>query len=577
MNTKLIATLILGSFVLAGCGGSGGGSDTTTSMPDPAGSPLSFASLVNGQIVQPGTYHLVGASDAFVEALEEVEVPANGYAPDSMITVGGVSLRCTSDNSSNCNIAVHEDGSLTTMGTIATILLGGEFPMTATERLIAEERTRAEQEKERADAAEEARHQEQAAREEAERKAAEAAAQARTGTASKAIDGLRSFSADSPVTAGTVTVTPRHAALASVSTTPTVNFASKSLSSASGWSVTTLSNAGFTYNDDLVVYSNRGPATRVLLTQEYSGAGRFQDADDATAGSPIMGAIANADGRLIRSGSFPSTDGDDRSFTANYDPDPNTDGPDDDTNPSNDLTVARIIGTFHGAPGNFQCTPSDTVACAIGRRGDRFTIVSGDWTFHATDTAQALVNDKSYVHFGWWKRVQKSDETQTFQVFRGGVSPSHAATVNGTAFDALGSTATYRGPAIGQYSVYQPLGAQSDSGSFTASAVLTADFTSNLLSGTVSGLSNDPSWSLTLNATDMTGGQVDAGGTTDWTIAGNTSRRRGQWDATFYSEAPYVGQVPDVVIGDFTGVFDADGDAANGDVGHIIGAFGARK
>ena len=37
MNTKLIAALILGSFVLAGCGGGGGSGDTTTSMPEQPG------------------------------------------------------------------------------------------------------------------------------------------------------------------------------------------------------------------------------------------------------------------------------------------------------------------------------------------------------------------------------------------------------------------------------------------------------------------------------------------------------------------------------------------------------------
>ena len=566
MKTKLIAALILGSFVLAGCGGGGGGGDTTTSMPDPAGSPLSFASLVNGQIVPPGTYHLVGASDAFLEALGDVEVPADGYAPDSMITVGGVSLRCTSDNSANCNIAVHGDGSFTTMGTIATVLAGNEFPMTAAERLIAEERARADAEQARADAAEAARQQEEAAKEQAEQEAAEAAARARTGDARRAIVGLRSTTA-----VGTVAVTPRHGALAGVTATPTggsaVNFASKSLSSSSGWSVTTLSNSGFTHNDDLVVYSNRGPATRILLTEEYSA--RFTDSDPATAGTEMMAAISSADGRLIRSGSFPTVDGDDKSFSNNYDSDTATMG----------LETVRISGTFHGASGNFQCDATPSQACTIGRRGDRYTIEAGTWTFHTTDAARALVDDKSYVHFGWWKREQKSDEAQTFQTFRGGVSADHVATTGGgSAFDALGSTAIYRGPAIGHYAIYQPLGTQSDSGSFTASAELTANFTSNMLSGTVSGFSNDPDWSLTLNSASMAGGDVDANsGTTDWTIAGNTSRRQGAWDATFYSEAPYVGQTPEVVIGDFTGIFDADNDAANGDVGRIVGVFGARK
>ena len=555
MNTKLIAALILGSFVLAGCGGGGGGGDTTTSMPDPAGSPLSFASLVNGQIVPPGTYHLVGASDAFLEALGDVEVPADGYAPDSMITVGGVSLRCTSDNSANCNIAVHGDGSFTTMGTIATVLAGNEFPMTAAERLIAEERARADAEKARADAAEAARQQEEAAKEQAEQEAAEAAARASRADARAAHTGLRGTAAT-----GTVAVTPRYNAVADVSiTSPSVNFAGKSLSSAGGWSVTTLSNAGFTHNDDLVVYSNRGPATRLPLVQEDS---RFTDNAPDTANTPIQATMADTDEALIRSGSFPTTDGENKNFPNNFENDDTSEGPD----------IVRISGTFRGASGHFQCA---TQPCTIGRRGDRYDLVAGTWTFHATDAARILVDDRSYVYFGWWKREQKSDESLTFQTFYDVTDANSATTGAGANFNLLGGGAIYRGTAIGQYAIYQPLGAQSDSGSFTASAELSADFANDLLSGNVTGFSNDPDWSLTLNAQSMAGGNV-SGGAVDWTIAGNPSRRQGTWEAEFFSESAYVGQVPDAVIGGFTAIYDGDTNVDE-DVGRIVGVFGARK
>ena len=570
MKTKLMAALAIGALMLTGCGG-GGGDGTSTGMVDPAGTPLSFVDLVVGDIVESGTYHLVGASDAFLEALEDEEVPADGYAPGSMITVGGVSFRCTADNTSNCNIAVHDDGGFTTVGTIATVLFGAEFPMTDIERLIAAERAkteaekaRADAEKARADAAEAARQQEQAAREEAERQAAEAAATANQAGAKEAIEGLRRTN-----DIGDIDVTAKYAAIADVDAEVSgnaVNFASKSRSSASGgWSVTTLSNSGFTHNDDLVVYSNRGAPTRVLLTQgEYSS--RFIDSETDTANTPISAAISNTDGRLIRSGSFPTQDGADKPFANNYendDPPDTADGPD----------IVRFGGTFHGASGYFHCTAQP---CTIGRRGDRYTIVEGTWAFHTTDAARALIDDKSYMYFGWWKREQKSNEMLTFETFHGVKAAAYLATVDATNFNLLGGSATYRGRAIGQYAIYQPLGAQSGTGSFTASAMLTANFTDNLLSGTVTGFSNDPDWSLTLNSRTMAGGSV-AGGTTDWTIAGNTSSRQGAWEAVFFSEAPYVGQTPDGVVGDFTGIYDADADAENGDVGRIVGAFGARK
>ena len=202
MKTKLMAALAVGALMLAGCGG-GGGNGTSTGMVDPAGSPLSFVDLVEGDIVESGTYHLVGASDAFLEALEDEEVPADGYAPGSVITIGGVSFRCTADNTSNCTIAVHDDGSVSTVGTIATVLFGGEPPMTDTERLIAAERARADAEKARADTAEAA--QQQAETERAREQAAKEAAEDRLAQSPQ-----ERQSAGFGTSAGTLVVTPRN-------------------------------------------------------------------------------------------------------------------------------------------------------------------------------------------------------------------------------------------------------------------------------------------------------------------------------------------------------------------------------
>ena len=275
------------------------------------------------------------------------------------------------------------------------------------------------------------------------------------------------------------------------------------------------------------------------------------------------------DAHLIRSGSFPTTDGADKTFSKNYENDPGTGG----------LDIVRISGTFHGASGYFHCT---SVECKIGRRGNRYTVVGdGTWEFHATDTARALVDDESYMYFGWWKREQKSNESLSFQTFSDGMTDGHSATTPGNAFNALTGGATYRGPAVGQYAIYQPLGAQSAAGSFTASAVLTANFDSDMLSGTITNFSSASDWSLTLNTASMAGGEVSearADGTVDWTIAGNSSGGQGAWTAELFSEAPYVGQIPDGVVGEFTAVFDIDADPANNnDVGRIAGAFGARK
>ena len=44
--------------------------------------------------------------------------------------------------------------------------------------------------------------------------------------------------------------------------------------------------------------------------------------------------------------------------------------------------------------------------------------------------------------------------------------------------EGVNGTATYSGPAVGYYAIYQPLGTQSGHGEFSATATLTADFDS---------------------------------------------------------------------------------------------------
>ena len=152
------------------------------------------------------------------------------------------------------------------------------------------------------------------------------------------------------------------------------------------------------------------------------------------------------------------------------------------------------------------------------------------------------------MYFGWWKRLQLSNEAFSFEVFKGG---SYAVA---DIPDALTGTATYSGTAVGQYAIYQPLGIQSETGAFTANAVLTADFgaadAEGTLSGRVTNFSNAGDWSLTLMEQDISGGAVARPGdpvanpSVSWTIAGN-SENGGSWDADFYSDVtPYVAHIP---------------------------------
>lgn len=297
-----------------------------------------------------------------------------------------------------------------------------------------------------------------------------------------------------------IAVTPRHGQTALITPNPSWGFSTAQRSSSDGWTVTTHTNSGHVYDDALVVYDNRGGPQSVSLVQEFRGGTRFQDTDAANAGTEIMGGITSADALLIRSGAFPSTDGTDTTFAFNHDSDHTADAADDGNDQTttdgdgiltNDLDTYRVGGSFMNAQGHFECTGAP---CTIGRRGDRYTVIAGTWVFKTTDRAIARIDDRSYAYFGWWQRDLRENETYSYLPFvgiapdattGGGATLQYSATSDTAAFNALTGSATYRGPAIGQWAMYQPLNGQSGTGAFTADAELTANFGNNLLSGTV--------------------------------------------------------------------------------------------
>ena len=479
-----------------------------------------------------------------------------------------------------------------------------------------EERRQAELEQARAEereaaaerqrlAAEQRRQEAEADREAAEEERDELQDQITQINARYALDGLRPairrnvmrIGEAHAIPADSVVAEPRHGMTALITPDPSWGFSTAQRSSSSGWTVTRHTNSGHVHDDELVVYDNRGGQVSIPLVQEFRGGTRFQDSAPTTDGTEIMGGITTADDAdaddadLIRSGAFPSTDGTDRTFAFNHDPDHTMAGGNDtngDRNYANDYDRYRISGYFMNAQGHFECTGA---SCTIGRRGDRYTVIAGTWVFKATDRAIARIDDRSYAYFGWWRRDLRENETYSYYPFfgiapdatTGGNQPlQYSATSDANAFGNLTGSATYAGAAIGQYAIYQPLNGQSGTGAFTADAELTANFGNDMLSGTVTNFSNDPSWSLTLNLASMAGGDVEvAGSWVNWTIDGQgTSDVRGTWDAEFYSESDYVGQVPDGVVGTFTAAFDGDiNDMEDFDdiVGSIIGAFGADK
>ena len=402
------------------------------------------------------------------------------------------------------------------------------------ERVAEEQRQAAEAERQRL----------QEEREQAEQAASRAQAKAAfEGLGGREDTGTRSDP-------GAVMIMPRYGQTATVTTTPAVQFASTRRSSSSGqWSIITLSNDGSTHVDDLVVYSDIGGPTRVLLTEHSTYGGLFSPVE----GTNNISATLSGNEHPIASARFPVGG---RSLPFNHHTIDTTD--DDTDNPD----TTRFTGSFGGATGNFECTGDP---CTVAHEGGSIYNLSGDWTFTTSNTARTPVDDTSYMYFGWWKRQQKSDEALSFEMFSDGEHVVEDIP------DALTGTATYTGPAVGQYAIYQPLGTQSTSDSFTARAELTADFgtagAEGALSGRITSFSNASDWSVALQSQTIISGEVTrADNSVSWTIGGNTEVGGG-WSARFFSDVADSAAYPEGVAGTFDAKFD--------DVGRLIGAFGA--
>ena len=414
------------------------------------------------------------------------------------------------------------------------------------ERLAEEEQERQRQ------LAEDARLAEEAAKLEAERQreaAEKARLEALRAESSHALLGLDGTLLGAP------TVGPKYRTAASVSSPsgldPDVTFSSPRGSSAGSWFATTAHNQGSLAEDTIVVYSDVDAPKSTPIGQVHT------DEDTEADSSVFEITIADTHADLIasRSSIFPTGGNTNLNVPITVD----INDPPDGTNDAS----ANILGTFDGASGYFQC--ESTSPCTIRHTGGGYILGGGTWKFRTSDSRTVKVADENFMHFGWWRR--KTNATGVFQygVFRASTMENGATVAGGTGFGALTSTATYVGPAIGQYAIYQPLSDASNHGEFKATARFTANFDTDMLSGTVSGFNVNSGWSLTLKETGMTGGTVSPGDVS-WTFDGNT-QDGGNWNGLFHSEvSPYGGQIPEGLTGTF--------DAEFGDVGRIQGAYG---
>ena len=279
-----------------------------------------------------------------------------------------------------------------------------------------------------------------------------------------------------------------------------------------------------------------------------------------------------------------------------------------------DIRGRTFDGMFHGVPGEYSCTGTDTCSATTNNLGQVVTL-AGTWTFTPSNLdfgvtghmVQGVVNDTDYLTFGYWvqKDVDEDETTIGVSTFASGSSLSDAYVTLFTATNMIG-TADYEGKAVGKFVMKtltpQGVGTVTDGGTFTADANLKAYFGGNdiafnnqfTISGTIDDFRNDdgdvidPRWEVTLgkagfatSATQATASpafdRASLTGFTGTTSAGGPS---GNWGGSFYGTPMNADGTPDTPSGTNTDAYptsvagEFDAHFTNG---HALGAFGATR
>ena len=281
-----------------------------------------------------------------------------------------------------------------------------------------------------------------------------------------------------------------------------------------------------------------------------------------------------------------------------------------------------VEGSLGADAGFFYCPISEDCYLSIDRRSGGYYAVSNGLTFTPDGgTAQPVPTllagtppAADYLAFGHWLYVpedaaEPDDVPPTlgydFGVFASGGDPFTAANLRG-----LTGTATYEGDAVGMYYV-GGLSSRPDVGSFTADVELTADFGSNVETGTIGGevgnfeFEGDVASSLpeTVTLASRTYDYLPEGfgvaqGTTNnifdtswrdeaapypggW-VGGRTQASvggqdwYGSWSGAFYGNGPAPTDHPTSVAGEFSSYPWGDGNHNQRDTG-LTGSFGAHR
>ena len=171
--------------------------------------------------------------------------------------------------------------------------------------------------------------------------------------------------------------------------------------------------------------------------------------------------------------------------------------------PANTYGGGTVAGSYDGVDGTFRCTGTCPTDLPL-RRSDGTIIpatvpdldLANDtrtWTFKPTDeAAMVTVQNDSYLFFGYWlSKNNKSGLPQDFQVWYGGGDSAKSAVGTTVQITQLDEKVTYNGAAAGKYVTKDEIANTAEAGYFTASAVLTADFTADAGEETLKGTISD--------------------------------------------------------------------------------------
>jgi hypothetical protein len=298
---------------------------------------------------------------------------------------------------------------------------------------------------------------------------------------------------------------------------------------------------------------------------------------------------------------------------------------------------AMFSGTYAGAPGYYICNAAD--GCNAYVNGDDELIlggfteagasdgaVDGRWAFSPSVSTRDTVDSDYLIYGAWLKRPDSALGTGASAAISAGSNLFDAFDADGATanddpinLDELEGKATYSGTAAGYFADRRVGVDDVASGTFTATADISADFGDATALGTISGAVTDfvrddgveTDWMITLGMLDLSatadpGGGPDADGNDNFDgIAGLTNTAvtsgdpgaftpgatsgtasgaswAGEWGMQLVGAGPSSAtrmQHPTGVVGTFGAAGGSPEKLATGDAGFVgvIGGFGARK